>query len=67
MDKDGEDIWNNTQFANSVQSMIENKTNHIKMIKNFADLRYEKYEALIKAGFTKDEALHIVTNTQILG
>jgi hypothetical protein len=67
MDKDGENIWNNTLFANSVQQMIETKVHHIKMIRVFAELRYEKYEALMEAGFSKEEALHLVTNTQILG
>jgi hypothetical protein len=67
MDKEGENIWNNTQFANSVQQMIENKAHHIKMIRTFAELRYEKYKALMEAGFSKEEALHLVTNTQILG
>ena len=66
MDKDGENIWNNTQFANSVQQMIENKTRYIKMIRIFAELRFEKYETLMEAGFSKEQALHIVTNTQIL-
>jgi hypothetical protein len=40
--------------------------NSIKLIQAFAKLRKAKYDALIEAGFTKDQALLIVTNTKVM-
>jgi hypothetical protein len=65
-DKYGEDLFQKTQFANAVNSLIENKAQHIRYIKTMAELRYTKYQALLDMGFEKDQALLIVTNTKVM-
>lgn len=67
MDKDGENIWKSAETANYVRQLVENKLEYIKLIRINAELRAEKYNALINEGFSKEEALHIVTNTLIFG
>jgi hypothetical protein len=67
IDKDGERIWNKTEFANNVQTVLENKESHIKMIRVFAELRYEKYTALVDAGFSEKQALEIIIGTGVMG
>lgn len=66
MDKEGENIWKNAEFANAINSLEENKLQSIRLIKINAELRYEKYNALIEEGFTEPQALHIITNTMIM-
>lgn len=65
-DKDGENLFKSAEFANSIKQMLEQKTEYIKMIRLFAELRAEKYQALVDAGFTEAQALHIATNSRIL-
>jgi hypothetical protein len=36
------------------------------MIQTFAQLRFAKYEALVDAGFTKEQALMIVVQTKVM-
>ena len=67
MDDDGVNVWKNTEFANAINSLLENKLHHIRLIKANSELRYEKYESLIEAGFTPDQALTIVIQTPIMG
>jgi hypothetical protein len=67
MDKDGENVWKSAEFANAINSLLENKLNHIRLITANSELRYEKYAALLDAGFTKEEALAIVIQTPIMG
>jgi hypothetical protein len=67
MDTDGENLWKKTEFSNALNSLIENKTNYIRLIKENAELKHEKYEALLNAGFDKKEALAIVIQTPTMG
>lgn len=66
MDKEGENLWKNASIANGIHSLLENKKEYVKYIKLNAELRYKKYSFLIEAGFSKEQALHIVTNTKTL-
>lgn len=65
-DSDGDSIFRIAAMANAVKSMLDSKSEQIKLIKIFAEMRYEKYNALIEAGFTESQALHIITNTGIM-
>ena len=66
LDIEGTKLWRNTEFANNVNNLFENKLTHIRLIKLIAELNREKYTALLDAGFTEMQALHIITNTGIL-
>ncbi len=66
LDIEGTKLWKNTELANNVNSLLENKLTHIRLIKFMAELNREKYNALLYAGFTEVQALHIITNTIIL-
>lgn len=66
LDIEGTKLWRNTELANNVNSLLENKLTHIRLIKLMAELNREKYNALLDAGFTEVQALHIITNTGIL-
>jgi hypothetical protein len=65
-EKYGEDLFKKTQYSNAINHIVENMQNSIKLIQAFAKLRKAKYDALIEAGFTKDQALLIVTNTKVM-
>jgi hypothetical protein len=65
-EKYGEDLFQKTQYSNAINHIVENMQNSIKLIQAFAKLRKAKYDALIEAGFTKDQALLIVTNTKVM-
>ena len=67
MDEDGANVWKNTEFANAINSLLENKVHHIRLIKANSELRHEKYDALLEAGFTPEQALTIVIHTPIMG
>jgi len=43
------------------------KDGELKMIRVFAELRYEKYTALVDAGFSEKQALEIIINTGVMG
>jgi hypothetical protein len=66
LDKDGEDIWQQANMANALNHMKQTQQEQIKFIQIFAQLRFAKYQALIDAGFTKEQALLIVTNTKVM-
>ena len=66
-DKDGEALFKSAEFANNIRSMTEQKKTYFELVKFYAELRAEKYRALIEAGFNDAQALHIVTSTSILG
>lgn len=65
-DSDGDSVFRIAAMANAVKSMLESKSEQIKLIKIFAEMRYEKYNALVEEGFTPEQALHIVENTSIM-
>ena len=65
-EKYGEDLFKKTEFSNAVNYIMENLINHTNLIKAFAKLRKVKYDALIEEGFTKDQALLIVTQTKVM-
>ena len=67
MDKDGENVWRNTEFANSINFMLENHDSYIRLIRENAELRYEKYISLTEAGFLPEQALTILIQTPIMG
>ena len=66
MDEDGTKLWRNTELANSLNAMIENQDIYSKQIKLFAELRWEKYLALIEAGFSDEQALFLIEKTPVL-
>jgi hypothetical protein len=65
-EKYGEDLFQKTQFSNAINHILENMQNNIRLIKAFAKMRKAKYDALIDEGFTKDQALLIVTQTKVM-
>jgi len=67
LDKDGENLFKSAEFANNIRQMIVQKREYFELVKFYAELRAEKYRALIEAGFNDAQALHIVTSTAILG
>jgi hypothetical protein len=64
--KEGEELWKSANFANALNTLLQNKLEHIRMIQTFAQLRFAKYEALVDAGFTKEQALMIVIQTKVM-
>ena len=66
VDIEGTKLWRNTELANNVNNLLENKLTHVRLIRLMAELTREKYNALLDAGFTEVQALHIITNTGIL-
>lgn len=66
-DKEGTKLWRSAELANSVNFMHENKIQMLRLIQINAQLRYQKYNSLIKAGFSEEQALSIVINTVIMG
>jgi hypothetical protein len=64
--KEGEELWKSANFANALNTLLQNKLEHIRMIQTFAQLRFAKYEALVDAGFTKEQALMIVVQTKVM-
>lgn len=67
MNTDGENIWKRAVLSNAINTLIENKADYIRLIKQYAELKHEKYEALLNAGFDKKEALAIVIQTPTMG
>jgi len=67
MDQDGENVWKNTEFANSINQMLANHDSYLRLIRENSELRYEKYISLIEAGFSPEQALTILINTPIMG
>lgn len=65
-EKYGEDLFQKTQFSNAVNHILENMQNNINLIKAFAKIRKAKYDALIEEGFSKEQALIIVTQTKLM-
>lgn len=64
--KEGEELWKSANYANALNSLLQNKLEHIRMIQTFAQLRFAKYEALVDAGFTKEQAIMIVIQTKVM-
>jgi len=67
IDKDGENLFKSAEFANSIRGLIEQKQQYIEIVRVYAELRAEKYNALLENRFNDAQALHIATNTPILG
>lgn len=65
MDKDGVDVYEKANIANSFQRILESREVFIKQIELFAEFRYKKFSALVKSGFTEEQALHIVERTDV--
>jgi hypothetical protein len=66
VEKEGEELWRSANYANALNTLLQNKLEHIRMIQTFAQLRFAKYEALVDAGFTKEQALMIVVQTKVM-
>ena len=67
LDELGLDMFKKANFANLVNEMKANMTAYFEMIKISAEMRKVKYDALVKEGFTPEQALAIVIGTQPLG
>ena len=65
IEDEGTELWQSTEFANAVNTLYANKIAYIKQIKLYAELRAEKYKALLEVGFDEAQALQIVINTNI--
>lgn len=66
LDKEGLDIFNNAVFNNGVNEFEANLEGYIRMVQLNATLRKAKYDALLLAGFSEEQALTIILGTQIL-
>ena len=65
-DKDGEEVWKKALQSN-IMNIVKNNLETMKdSIRILSELRMTKYASLIEAGFTKEEALFICTNTKIM-
>ncbi len=66
-DKDGENAFNIADFANTIETILSNEKAYIKQIRFYAKMRGEKYKALIDEGFSEEQALVLVRDTQLFG
>ena len=67
LDPDGVQAFENAEFSNTVNQMLEQEKAYIKQIKLFARLRAKKYVALIEEGFSSEQAIYIIEKTPLLG
>ena len=58
--QDGENLFQSTIFANSIEMMKQNFTSYIQQMILYNKLRKVKYDSLIQEGFTKEQAMEII-------
>ena len=67
LQQDGENLFQSTVFANSIEMMKQNFTSYIQQIMLYNKLRKIKYDSLIEEGFTEAQAMEIIVKVNLFG
>ena len=65
LQKEGEEIFQNVEFANVINSMKINYKNYLEQIILYNTLRKAKYDSLIKLGFDEKFAQEIILKVDL--
>ena len=63
--QDGENLFQSTIFANSIEMMKQNFTSYIQQMILYNKLRKVKYDSLIDEGFTEAQAMEIIIKVNL--
>ena len=64
-EEEGKALFQSAKTANFVNTLETNFETYVRLFKIMNKLRFKKYMSLIEEGFNKDQALDIVTKTNL--
>lgn len=65
LEEEGKHVFLNAELANLVHIMKENFNTYQEQLKLYAKLRMIKYSALVDEGFTAEQAMYVLTKTNL--